>query len=137
MEKRPYDNCRTCRGSGSIVCSSNERWESAGLSVNTSFSQESPVCLKLPFGGIFPFSPCLPTPIFYRPSGFAVVKRGCKALEGNWAPRSGSVPAARSQAPEGGGMESLQSPMCFGFPEPVPLDGNVVLLQLGLPFSFL
>lgn len=78
--RRPYDNHRRCRGCGSFVCSSNERWESAGLGVNTSFSQQSQVCLKLPLGGIFPFPPCLLTS--YRASGAAVAKLRCKALEG-------------------------------------------------------
>lgn len=73
------------------MCSSNGRWEPAGLSVSTSFSQQGQVCLKLPVGGIFPFPPCLPTPVFYRPSGFAVVRLSCKALKGSWAPCSGTV----------------------------------------------
>lgn len=113
------------------MCGSNGRRQSAGLGVNTSFSQQSQVALKLPFGGIFPFSPCLPTPTGYRPSGFAVVELGCKTLEGNSGPFSRRC-LLRAQA-RGGEVGSSQSPRYWGLPGAVPLDGNVVLSELGLP----
>lgn len=117
----PYDNFRTCQGYGGFVCSSSERWESAGPSVNISFAQQSQVCLK---HRLLDFFPCIPLPTFYRQLLGSVLKP--------WKEAGPRVQVARllpRGSPQLGEAWSARRALCARLPKLVPLDGNVVLLQ--------